>query len=214
MEYKKEAEKLLASADIKINGDRPWDIQIHDDRFYARVLRDGSLGLGESYMDGWWDSEQLDAMIFHILHARLDTKVTGKLFFHALTARLMNLQSPARAFEVGEKHYDIGNDLYERMLDPRVIYTCGYWNPPAGGAKTLAEAQEAKLDLVCKKIGLKKGDRVLDIGCGWGGFAKFAAEKYGAYVVGVTVSKEQMKLAQERCAGLSVEIRLQDYRGY
>lgn len=208
MNYRQEAEKLLKGADVAINGDRPWDITVHDERFYTRVFRDGSLGLGESYMDGWWDSPQLDEMICKILRARLETKVTGKLLMHALTARLMNLQSPARAFEVGEKHYDIGNELYERMLDARMVYTCGYWKD----ATTLDEAQDAKLDLVCRKIGLKTGDRVLDIGCGWGSFARYASEKYGAHVTGVTVSREQMKLAQERCAGLPVEILLQDYR--
>lgn len=89
-----------------------------------------------------------------------------------------------------------------------MVYTCGYWK----NAKDLDEAQEAKLDLVCRKIGLASGQRVLDIGCGWGSFAKFAAENYGAQVVGITVSKEQVRLAQERCAGWPVEIRLQDYR--
>ncbi|MBU4141897.1 cyclopropane fatty acyl phospholipid synthase, partial [Patescibacteria group bacterium] len=114
----------------------------------------------------------------------------------------------SRAFLIGEKHYDLGNALYQNMLDERMIYSCGYWK----NAKTLNEAQEAKLDLVCRKIGLKEGMKVLDIGCGWGGFAKYAAEKYKARVVGVTVSKEQADLARRVCEGLPVEIRLQDYR--
>ena len=89
-----------------------------------------------------------------------------------------------------------------------MVYTCGYWED----ARNLDEVQEAKLDLVCKKIGLKKGDRILDIGCGWGSFAKYAAEKYNASVVGITVSVEQAALARELCKGLPVEIRVQDYR--
>ena len=88
-----------------------------------------------------------------------------------------------------------------------MIYTCGYWKD----AENLDQAQEAKLDLTCRKIGLQPGMRVLDIGCGWSGFGKFAAEAYGAEVVGVTVSKEQVKLAQERCKGLPVETKLQNY---
>lgn len=204
-------EKLTSLADIEIGGSRPWDIQVHDERFYNRVLSSGSLALGESYMDGWWDTPALDQFFEHILSARLDDKVrpNSELVLAFIRAYLFNLQSRSRAFQVGEAHYDLGNDLYEAMLDKRMVYTCGYWE---AGAKTLDEAQEAKLDLVCKKIGLKKGDRILDIGCGWGSFAKFAAEKYGASVVGITISVEQAALARERCKDLPVEIRVCDYR--
>jgi cyclopropane-fatty-acyl-phospholipid synthase len=125
-----------------------------------------------------------------------------------LKESILNRQNKARAFEVGREHYDVGNDLYERMLDKRMIYSCGYW----AHANTLDEAQEAKLDLVCRKAGLKPGMRVLDIGCGWGGFAKYAAEKCGASVVGITISHEQAALATECVRGLPVEIRIQDYR--
>ncbi len=200
---------LLAHADVRINGDRPWDIQVHDDRFFNRVLSQGSLGFGESYMDAWWDSTELDVLVGKLLAADLDRKIAKhQMILPFLKARLVNLQSGTKAFEIGEKHYDIGNDLYGRMLDKRMVYTCGYWKD----AQNLDDAQEAKLDLVCRKIGLKAGQKILDIGCGWGSFAKFAAEKYGAHVVGVTVSKEQVELANDRCRGLPVEIRLQDYR--
>ena len=121
---------------------------------------------------------------------------------------MVNLQKPSRAFQIGRHHYDIGNDLFSRMLDRRMIYSCGYWK----NATTLDEAQEAKLDLVCRKLGLCPGMRVLDIGCGWGGTARFAAERYGVAVVGITVSEKQVQLAQEACAGLDIDIRLQDYR--
>ena len=203
-------EALLEKADVKIGGNRPQDIVVHDERLFNRILRSGTLGLGEAYMDGWWDANELDAFGYNVLSAHLDKEVTLN-FSSALTvlkASLFNRQSNARAFKIAEAHYDLGNDLYEAMLDKRMVYTCGYWKE----VKTLDEAQEAKLDLVCKKIGLKKGDRVLDIGCGWGSFAKYAAEKYGASVVGITVSKEQAELARERCKGLPIEIRVQDYR--
>ncbi len=205
--------KLFAEADIKVGGNRPWDIVVHDERFYNRVLSGGSIALGESYMDGWWDPPALDQCIARLLLAKLGDKIrpNWELIWMYLKARLLNLQSPSRATQVAKVHYDLGNDLYEAMLDKQMVYTCGYWSgsPPAGG---LNEAQEAKLDLVCKKIGLKKGDRILDIGCGWGSFAKFAAEKYGASIVGITISVEQSALAKERCAGLPVEIRVCDYR--
>ena len=209
MTFRSRAEALLAKADIKINGGDPWDMQVHDERLYARVLRRGSLGLGEAYMDGWWDAKELDQFFTRVLSAKLDTALTPlQRTIQDLQGAFYNFQSKARAFQVGERHYDLGNDLYERMLDTRMVYTCAYWKD----ANNLDDAQEAKLDLICRKIGLKKGDRVLDIGCGWGSFAKYAAEKYGAEVVGVTVSKEQAALAHERCKGLPVEIRIHDYR--
>jgi cyclopropane-fatty-acyl-phospholipid synthase len=207
---KKIVTDLLASAKVTVGGSNPGDIQVKDERFYSQVLTGGSLALGESYMAGWWEAEQLDVFFSKILAVRLDSKVrlNWSLVSSYLANVLFNRQSPARAFIVGEQHYDAGNDLYRKMLDKRMVYTCAYWPT----AKDLDEAQEQKLDLTCRKLGLKPGMKVLDIGCGWGSFAKFAAEKYGVSVVGVTVSKEQVALAQELCAGLPVEIRLQDYR--
>jgi len=200
----------LEASDIQINGDRPWDIQVHDDRLYDRMMRQGSLGLGEAYMDGWWEAEALDQFFTRILQAKLDKKFVRNptVIFEYLKSLLTNRQNKVKAREIGKHHYDIGNDLYRAMLDRRMVYTCGYWQQ----AGTLDEAQEAKLDLVCKKIDLHAGQRVLDIGCGWGSFAKYAAEEYGVEVVGITVSKEQVQLGRERCKGLPVEIRLQDYR--
>jgi len=206
----KKAQEILSLADININGDRPWDLQIHNPDFYKRVLAQGSLGLGESYMDGWWDVKQLDQFFDYLLRAEIDRKAVTKkqLLVPYLKATFSNLQNKQKAKVVGEKHYDIGNDLYEAMLDKRMVYTCGYWKD----AKNLDEAQEAKLDLVCRKLNLQEGQKILDIGCGWGSFAKYAAEKYKVSVVGITISKEQVGIARERCKGLPVEIRLQDYR--
>lgn len=202
--------ELLELADVHVNGSNPWDIQVHDARFYDRVLRDSSLGLGEAYMDGWWDSQSIDEFINHVLRAHLDEKVKNntRLVLHVLRSKLLNRQSTSKAFEVGQRHYDLGNDLYRAMLDKRLNYTCAYWKT----ARTLDEAQEAKLELVCKKIGIKPGMRILELGCGWGCFAKYAAEKYDASVLGLTVSKEQVALGMELCKGLPVELRLQDYR--
>ena len=207
--YERAVTELLAGTDIKINGTRAWDIRVHDERFFQRVLGQGSLGAGEAYMDGWWDCDQLDEMLTRILHADIEQHLhSPRAVMLSLTARLINMQSQRRAFKVGQRHYDLGDDLYERMLDPRMIYTCAYWEKMS----SLDAAQEAKLDLVARKLGLKAGMRVLDIGCGWGGAAQFMAECFGATVTGITVSKNQQQTAQRRCAGLPVDIQLQDYR--
>lgn len=202
--------KKLLTADIDLDGSRPWDIKVHDDRFFPRVLHEGSLGLGEAYMDGWIDCHHIDQSIQRILQSKI-----SKMRQPALTALvkvvgplLLNKQSKRRALIVGKEHYDLSNTLFQKMLDKRMTYSCGYWKD----ATNLDDAQEAKLDLVCRKMGLKPGMKVLDIGCGWGSFSKFAAERYGVHVVGITISREQLVLAQEVCKGLPVELRFQDYR--
>ena len=202
-------ERWLLDADIRIDGPRPWDLQVRDARIWQRILTDGSLGIGESYMDGWWDAERLDELVTRALAASIDARLpSARETWLALKSRVLNLQAPRRAFKVGERHYDVGDDLYSRMLDPRLIYSCGYWRR----ATELASAQEAKLDLVCQKLGMQRGMRVLDIGCGWGGAAEFAAERYGVEVTGVTVSRNQAAAASERCRHLPVDIRFADYR--
>jgi cyclopropane-fatty-acyl-phospholipid synthase len=208
--YKKITEEILDYAGVKINGPNPWDIIVHNDDFYKRAITEGELGVGESYMDGWWDAEKVDELICKILQAQLDEKIKRKfsILFRLSLASLFNLQSKRRAFIIGERHYDLGNDLFQNMLDKRMNYSCAYWKD----TNSLDEAQENKLELICHKIYLKPGMRVLDIGCGWGGFIKYAAEKYNAEVVGITVSKEQVELGMKLCEGLPVEIRLTDYR--
>jgi cyclopropane-fatty-acyl-phospholipid synthase len=203
-------EELLSHADIEINGSRPWDIQLKNARLFDDVLSRGSIALGEGYMQGYWDAERVDEFIFRVLASHLDEKVKINLDFimQVLHRKFVNIQSKNRAFRIGEQHYDLGNDLYEAMLDKRMVYTCAYWR----NADNLDDAQAAKLKLVCDKLHLKPGMRVLDIGCGWGSFAKYAAENYGVEVVGITVSKEQVALGMARCKGLPVDLRLQDYR--
>lgn len=204
--------ELAAECGVTFNGEAPWDIQVHSDEVYQRILSKGSLGFGESYMDGLWDCLHLDELFYRILRFNIEEKLHGwariRLLIQALRYRLFNLQSPERAFQVGEQHYDIGNDVFEAMLDPTMSYSCGYWHQ----ADNLEQAQHNKLDMICRKLELKAGEKLLEIGCGWGGLARYAAENYGVDVVGITVSKEQQKLAQERCAGLPVTIELIDYR--
>jgi len=202
--------ELLQSVDIQVNGSRPFDIKVKNPNFFKRVLQEGSLGLGESYMDGWWECERLDIFFQRILRAKLDKKLPHHLkdTLRVAAARLTNLQSKRRAWIVGKEHYDLGNDLFQQMLDPYMQYSCGYWKE----ATTLEEAQQAKLKMICEKLQLKPGMRLLDIGCGWGGLSAYAAEHYGVSVVGITISAEQQKLAQQRCAGLDVQIILEDYR--
>ncbi|MFJ2999994.1 MULTISPECIES: cyclopropane fatty acyl phospholipid synthase [Enterobacterales] len=203
-------EELLSAAGITINGSRACDIKVHNPALFKRILQEGSLGFGESYMDGWWDCERLDALFTRILQAGVDERLPKNLsdIARIAYARLFNRQSRKRAWQVGKEHYDIGNDLFRAMLDPYMQYSCGYWKD----ADTLEQAQLAKLKMICEKLQLKPGMSLLDIGCGWGGLAQYAAENYGVSVHGVTISAEQQKLAQDRCAGLEVEILLQDYR--
>ncbi len=204
------ARERLAKADVQINGKRPWDIQVHEPGWYARVLSGGSLALGESYMDGWWDCPALDEFFYRIMRAGLDKSVQGGLreWTALALANLLNRQSVRRSGQVARAHYDLGNDLFAAMLDQGLNYSCAYWE----GCRELDRAQEAKLEMICRKLRLEPGMRLLDIGCGWGGLARYAAERHGARVVGITVSRPQAELAAERCQGLPVEIRLQDYR--
>ena len=207
--FKHRVVRLLDGAGIQINGPHPWDLQVHNEHFYRRVIAHGSLGLGESYMQGWWDAQELDGLIYRLLMANLEERVlTLDMLLEFLHARFFNLQKPARAFEIGRRHYDMGNALYKHMLGRRLVYSCGYWET----ADNLDDAQEAKLELVFRKLGLKPGMRVLDIGCGWGEALRLAAERYGIKGVGITVSEQQAEYARRICNSLPIEIRLQDYR--
>jgi cyclopropane-fatty-acyl-phospholipid synthase len=198
---------MLRRAGITVDGPEPWDIHVTDDRFYAAVLGRGSLGAGESYMDGWWHARSLDGAIHRILTHALDAQA-GTTKVPALKQKLVNLQTRSGATKVATTHYDLGNDFFERMLGRTMAYSCGYWRD----VDTLDEAQDQKMDLVCRKLDLQPGDRVLDIGCGWGSFAKYAAERYGARVTGITISEPQRRYAEAFCAGLPVTVHLCDYR--
>jgi cyclopropane-fatty-acyl-phospholipid synthase len=207
--FHRRLQALLEGADVHLDGVRAWDLRIHDQRLPARLLAGGSLALGEAYMDGAWDAEDLDGLLYRLLAAGVDRRVHGLADLRdALLARLSNPQRGRRSFEVGERHYDLGNELYAAMLGRRLVYSCGYWRD----AGDLDAAQEAKLDLCCRKLGLRPGMRLLDIGCGWGEMLEYAARHHGVSGVGVTISRQQADYARGLCEGLPVEIRVQDYR--
>ena len=204
--------KLLKQAGITVNGNQPYDIQVHNEQFYSYVLGNWSLGFGETYMRGFWSCERLDEMVCRLLKSNLDRKKFAwnniPLLFHYLSSLTLNLQSIRRAFHVGEVHYNLGNQFFSSMLDPYMQYSCAYWEK----AKNLNEAQQNKLDMVCQKLYLKPNDHVLEIGCGWGGFAEYAIKKYKIHYTGVSISKEQINYAKKRCRGLKANFTLMDYR--
>ena len=209
MNAKQKVQEILALADIDLNGPNPWDLQVHDERFYQRVLSHGSMGLGESYMDGWWDVPQLDEFFSKIHKANLHNKVrTFSVVWLAAEGRLLNRQTKWRSQRVAREHYDLGNDLYQAMLDKNMQYTCAYWP----GAKDLDEAQENKLHLICRKLYLQPGMKVLELGCGFGGLTRFMAAEYGCEVVSYNISREQLRFAREFCVGLPVRFEEKDYR--
>ncbi|MDB5163919.1 MAG: cfa [Candidatus Saccharibacteria bacterium] len=203
-------QRLLNSADIRLNGSRPWDVQVHNSGLYKRAIAGGSLGVGEAYMDGWWDCRRLDDMLTRVFMAQIDHKLVGNLriLLKMASTKIINPQTLRRAFVVGQRHYDLGNDLYEAMLDSRLTYSCGYWKT----AKDLDQAQTAKLDLICRKLDLKPGMALLDIGCGWGSLMAYAAEKYKVKATGVTVSSQQADYIKKRYKHLPISVRLADYR--
>jgi len=200
---------ILARAGIHIDGNADCDMRIHDPAVLKEAFIRGNLGLGEAYMNGAWDAQRLDEFFARLLRSRATENVRAPgLILSAAAARIFNRQTLRRAWQVGQAHYDLGNEFYAAMLDPRMTYTCGYWKH----ASTLAEAQEAKLELVCRKLQLEPGMRVLDIGCGWGSFMRYATERYKVHCVGVTISAEQARWARERYPDAGLDFRLQDYR--
>jgi cyclopropane-fatty-acyl-phospholipid synthase len=201
--------EVFSLAGIEIGGRRPWDLQVHDERFYPRLLAGGDLAAGESYMDGWWDAEALDELCTRVHRANLPALVGGwEMFWLAMRGRIFNRQRRSRAVEVAQVHYNRGNDLYQAMLGLRMQYTCAYWND----ATTLDQAQEDKLRLICRKIQLQPGMTVLDLGGGFGGLAHFMASEYGCRVVMYNISEAQVAYGREWCQGLPVRIEQKDYR--
>ena len=202
--------ELLAAAGVEVDGDRPYDIRVHDRRFWDRVLRDRELGLGEAYQDGWWDADRLDEFLARVLAADLRSSIrpSPSLLWNVWRARLVNRQTTDRAARNARHHYDIGNDLYLRMLGDEMVYSCAHWK----GADDLAGAQAAKLDLVCRKLLPEPGMRLLDVGCGWGALARHAATHHGVHVTGISPAGEQVDEARRRAGHLPVEFRRQDYR--
>ena len=203
----------LAEVDVKLGGDRPWDVRIHNSKTYGRIARQGSLGLGESFMDGWWECDQLAEMFTRTLTSpRLAALADRGTLWMRLLQLLTNPQTIKKSREeVGRTHYIHRNRFYQLMLDPLMLYTCGYWDENIG-SRDLDGAQRAKLDLVAVKLGLKPGMKVLDIGCGWGGGAYYLANNYGVEVTGITLSESQLEMAEDLCSGVSASFELCDYR--
>ncbi len=202
---------LFAKGDIKINGGRAWDLQVHNPKLWRRIFIHGTLGLGEAYMQGWFDVEQLDEFFYRLSRFCVDTGYQSKSpygFILKTINRASNTQTIKRAFHVAEKHYNVGNDLYQAMLGETMAYTCGYWK----NATSLEQAQINKFHLVAEKLQLKAGMKVLDIGCGFGTTMAFLAQHYGVEVLGVTVSKEQANYINSRFTDLPIKAVVQDYR--
>ncbi|MBU3683702.1 MAG: cyclopropane fatty acyl phospholipid synthase [Phycisphaerales bacterium] len=212
MGAKRLCEQVLGTADIRVNGDRPWDIHVRNEGFYDRAVAQGTLGLGESYMDGWWECDALDEMVARALRAGGEHALVRnwRTALHVLRAKVLNLQTRRRATRVARRHYDIDDELYMSFLDPYGQYTCAYFKGAA--ADDLDRAQQAKMDLICRKIGLRSGDRVLDIGCGWGGLARWMHERHGCRVTGVNIAEGQLEHARRHAAAPEVEFVTLDYR--
>ena len=203
---------ITAAADVRFNGDRPWDPRIHNPALYGALLRHGSRALGDGYVRGDWDCDRIDELICRLLRADanrpLSTQAWLEQTIRRLADKLGNPQALRRAFVVGERHYDIDPKVYEAMLDPLLTYSCGYWRQ----ANDLATAQDHKLRLICEKLQLQPGMRLLDIGCGWGSLASYACQHYGVEVVGITVSLRQAESIRERLSQLPLQVVRCDYR--
>ncbi len=204
-------QKRIEASGIELNGTRPFDLTVYDPRFLHDVFFRGTLGFGESYMHGGWETPALDQCLEKLMLRGLeDPPGGGRILegFRTFLGRLWNLQAPGRAFEIGWRHYDRDLELFQAMLDPKLLYSCGYWKE----ARTLEDAQEAKCALICKKLRLAPGLRLLDIGCGFGGLARYAAEHHGVEVHGITVSKLQYDYAVSHATHLPVHFEIKDYR--
>lgn len=195
----------------------PLTITVNNKQFYKNMVSNGELGFAESYMDGHWDCSDLSAITYQLL-INLD-KLENALMKQSLTvgasllkqhiSRLFQYNTREISKKMIEVHYDIGNDLYEKMLGKTMGYTCAYYYKPN---MTLDEAQIAKFELVARKLHLKEGMTVLDMGCGWGQQAKYIADKYKVTILAVSLSKEQINWANENNKSDRVTYKLMDYR--
>jgi cyclopropane-fatty-acyl-phospholipid synthase len=201
-------QRWLRARGIELDGTRPYDVRVLDPRLYDFVPHLDGTSLRDAYVEGLWDSQRLDETTFRALRYAPRSRAIPKLrpLLGALAGAWRNPQTLRHASR-GIQHYQLGEALFRAMLDPRMIYSCAYFRDQ----NDLARAQEAKLDLICRKLELRPGKRLLDVGCGWGGLAQFAARRYGVDVVGITLSPDQAQIARSTCAGLPVQIRLQSY---
>lgn len=212
MDSKKLCLTILSEAGVPVNSPEPWSIHVKNERLWDRVVSQHELGLGESYVDGWWECQSVDQMLTKLLTVKAAARLTPSLsvVFSALKSNILNMQTKARAAENAKHHYNIGNNLYERMLDSEMAYSCGYWKE----AKNLDQAQLSKFDLICRKLKLEKGMTLLDIGSGWGGFLRYAVKNYGVHATGISPADQQILLAKERSSGLNIDFYQMDYRDF
>lgn len=202
--------KRLAEAGIVVGGHRAWDLQVKNKDCFWKMIREGNLGMGETYMKGWWNAKKLDELFFRLLKADTDTKPpwqwTHKL--SSIPSLIVNMQTVARSKVVAEKHYNFGTEFFRSFLDPYMQYSCAVFEHH----DNLAKAQERKMGLICKKINLQPNDHLLDVGCGWGGLMKFASQRTGCNATGINISKDQIMFAKEFCKDLPIDFQEMDYR--
>ncbi len=185
--------------------------------FYDRVVRDGSLGMGESYMEGWWDAEGDDIVsaIGIIISNQLEKtiRVSPSLMLSAASTKIFANVSRVRSKSNIQQHYDVGNDFYELFLDENMAYTCGYQKDPND---TIEDMQNQKHERVARKLGLKAGESMVDLGCGFGGMLRYGAKNFGIKGMGVTLSEGQYEWANKKMQeeGLhdNIRVELKDYR--
>ena len=201
--------EIFAEAGITVDGQQPWDPQVHDQRLYRRIARGGTIAAGESYVDGWWDCDRLDEMFYRALGTGMDRRLySPTMTWRKLRNSVINQQTRRKSRDVAQTHYNLRNELYQAMLGKSLAYTCAYWVQ----ADSLDAAQFAKYDLVCRKLGLKPGETVLELGSGFGGLAKFMAQRYQCKVVAVDISENPVEYSRALCDGLPVQIHHCDYR--
>lgn len=186
----------LSRSGIRVGTDHPWDIQVHDPRFYQRLAMQGSLGAGESYVEGWWDCQRIDLLAERVLQSGLANQWGRNLRagMGSILRRLINPQRGKRSEKVALLHYNIDPAFFEMLLGPTMNYSCAYWR----SSRSLDDAQRQKMHLIGKKLDLGPQDRALDIGCGWGGLAHYLSSVFGCSVVGITNSTSQARYANER----------------
>lgn len=201
---------LLAKAEIPLNRSKKYGIEVYNEKLWDRIISKRQLGLAEGYMDGWWDCDAIDEFLTRLLEINVleNMKPSPTLFFHWAKSTFLNRQTKSKADKNAKYHYNIGNDLYSRMLDKEMIYSCAYWKR----AKSLDQAQLDKLDLICRKLDLKPGMKILDIGSGWGALLRYAAKNYGIIGMGISPADAQVNYANSKVGKLKIEYRQMDYR--
>lgn len=200
--------ETLARAGVLIDGPNPWDIHVRNERWYYRIWQEGSVGLGESYVDGWWECGRIDELVRRLLLAGIHERFNLLRLLKILPLHAGNPQSGRGGMMIADHHYDRGNDLFFSFLDPYCQYSCAYFRD----ADDLDKAQQEKLNLICRKLDLKAGEHLLDIGSGWGGLVRYAAERFGVTATGVNISSEQLSFSREFCRNLPVAFLERDYR--